>query len=84
MDVQLQIENEMDELYKKNYTLVIMSHVASYQDKVIGPLTWEATLNVKVDALARENSFREVPDNVDYPKSRLQLYDGIVRISRSI
>lgn len=46
MDVKLHIEVELEGLYIDHHTAVVTSHMFAHQDRNIGPLSWEATMNV--------------------------------------
>ena len=56
MDVQLEIESTLDEMYRTHHTTITTSHVKGHSDKRIGPPTWEEFLNIHADALATSSS----------------------------
>lgn len=67
MVVQIQIEQELEALFTIHHTTVETFHTKAYQDRIPGPLTWEAALNTEAELIDEEASLREKAAEMHLP-----------------
>ncbi len=62
-------------------------HIRGHQDELyMGPLTWEASLNVEVDILAKEKlqQFQQGPTDYQIPFGQGCCYCGKLRVMKGL
>ena len=62
IDAQLQIQDNLDTLFRDHLTCIKTIHVRDHQDKKKqGAITWLKKLNVMADKLAEESRYKTKP-----------------------
>ena len=64
IDVQLQIQENMDRIYKNFHVSITTLHVKGHQDRRKRVLSWPERLNVMVDELAEQESWGKIQKRV--------------------
>ena len=77
MDIQLQIQENLDLMYKELHVSIQSHHVRGHQDKTKKVMSWEEKLNVKADDLAAESKDALKPKEEQVPAQVVALWsDG--------
>ena len=84
MDLQLQIESTLEDMYKSHHSTVVSHHVKGHSDQLIGPPTWKEHLNILADSLATSSESRPKPPECSFPASVATLWHGEIQITKQL
>ena len=77
MDIQLQVQENLEKIFKDHHVTIQTKHVKGHQDRTGKKLTWQETLNVKADSLADESKDARKPEEIPVPAQKISLWaDG--------
>ena len=74
MDIQLQVQDNLGELFKNHHFSIQTLHVKGHQDKEKRKLQWEETLNIMADKLADESKDSPKPKETPVPAQVISLW----------
>ena len=84
MDVQLQIEENLELIYKSHHSTIVSNHVKGHSEKLIGPPTWEEHLNMLADSLASSSAFLPKPPECSFPAAAATLWHRGIQITKQL